>query len=387
MLERAMATVEKPSIAERQETDESLRRERERTDRALSDAQDAIGEGADRVVRRARDEADALVDETRDSEDEVGAGGPRPAGPPGAVARERRQEDEALQEARAAADELLREERSETFGALAELLPLEREKTDRYLLTERARSDDALANRDDFLGIVSHDLRNLLNGIVLSSALIAEGAPTGEKGKRSREGTARIQRYAARMNRLIGDLLDVASIDAGRLSVTVKRGDVTALIGESVEMFGAAASAKGIRLETEVAESPLMAELDHDRILQVIVNLISNAIKFTAQGGRICVRAERRGEGLVLSVTDTGSGVPEESLETIFERFWQVGKDDRRGTGLGLYISRCIIEAHGGRIWAESKVGEGSTFRFTLGVPAPVAGGATGRPAVRSKRG
>lgn len=356
---------EKPPMAEREETNESLRQERERTDRALSDAEQAIGEDADLVVRRARDKADAVVDEAREKEDAKRTQKPRKAGQRATVTRERRQEDRALQRLREAADEALRVERDVTFGALAKLLPLEREKTDRYLLTERARSDDALANRDDFLSIVSHDLRNLLNGIVLSSALLSERG-SGEKGRRNREGIDRIQRYAARMNRLIGDLLDVASIDAGKLAVSPRRGDAATLIRESLEMFAANAAAKRIGLESEIVEPPLMAELDHDRILQVLANLISNSLKFTAQGGRIRVRGERAGQGLLLSVTDDGSGIPEGALETIFQRFWQVGKDDRRGTGLGLYISRCIVEAHGGKIWAESKLGEGSTLRFTL---------------------
>jgi signal transduction histidine kinase len=367
-----MSPNEKPPTAEREETDESLRRERQRTDRALSDAEQAKSEDADLVVQRARDKADAVVDEARGKEDAKRTQKPRGAEQLAAVARERREEDRALHKVRADADAALRLERDETFSALAKLLPLEREKTDRYLLTERARSDDALANRDDFLSIVSHDLRNLLNGIVLSSALLSERG-SGEKGRRNREGIDRIQRYAARMNRLIGDLLDVASIDAGRLAVSPQRGDAATLISESLEMFSATAAAKGIRLETELAEQPLVAEFDHDRILQVIANLISNSLKFTPQGGRIRVRGERHGEGLLLSVTDDGSGIPEAALETIFQRFWQVGKDDRRGTGLGLYISRCIVEAHGGRIWAESKPGEGSTVRFTLGGAAKAA--------------
>lgn len=360
-----MSIDEKPPMAEREETDESLRLERERTDLALSDAEHAIAESAERVVQRARDTADAVVDQARDKEDEERAHVRAPA-QPAALARERRQEDEALRGARATADDTLRAERDEGFSALAELLPLEREKTDRYLLTERARSDDAVANRDDFLSIVSHDLRNLLNGIVLSSALLSTHSLRGERGRRSREGAERIRRYAARMNRLIGDLLDVASIDAGRLSVTMTGGDASALLGEVAEMFGAAAQAKGVRLATDVTERPLLAELDHDRILQVLANLLSNAIKFTSPGGQIRLRGERDADGILLSVSDDGSGVPEDALEAIFERFRQVGEDDRRGTGLGLYISRCIVEAHGGRIWAESTLGEGSTFRFRL---------------------
>ena len=98
----------------------------------------------------------------------------------------------------------------------------------------------------------------------------------------------------------------------------------------------------------------------------MLTNLITNSIKFTSTGGRIWVRGEQAGEGVFVSVSDTGSGMPGDKLQAIFERFWQVGENDQRGLGLGLYISRCIVEAHGGRIWAESRPGEGTKVSFTL---------------------
>jgi len=290
----------------------------------------------------------------------------RHSGPAHATLAEARVlDDETLQEERTSADEILRRERDENARVLSRLLPLEREKTDRFLLTERARSDVALSNRDNFLGLVSHDLRNLLSGIVMSAELLSARAPDNEDGAQTLVATARIQRYAARMNRLIGDLIDVASIDAGKLAITPLPGDATTLIAEAVDTFQATASAKGISLQTEV-EGSLLAEFDHDRMLQVLVNIIANAIKFTSRGGSILVRVESAGNELRFSISDTGSGIPGHMLEAIFERFWQVGKDDRRGVGLGLYISRCIVEAHGGRIWAESTLGEGSTFYVEL---------------------
>jgi len=143
-------------------------------------------------------------------------------------------------------------------------------------------------------------------------------------------------------------------------------GDAAALIAEAVDTFQASASAQGISLQTEIVEGPLLAEFDHDRMLQVLANIIANAIKFTSQGGSIQVHGECTGDELRFSISDTGSGIPGTMLEAIFDRFWQVGKDDRRGVGLGLYISRCIVEAHGGKIWAESTLGEGSRLCFTL---------------------
>jgi len=338
--------------------------EREKTDHALAERQ-AAEEDSDLVVHRARESADAVLTEARAKADERLEASPH-VGAHATLAEARVLDDEALQEERASADEILRRERDENARVLSRLLPLEREKTDRFLLTERARSDVALSNRDNFLGLVSHDLRNLLSGIVMSAELLSARAPENEDGAQTLVATARIQRYAARMNRLIGDLLDLGSIDAGKLAVTTARGDLSTLIAEAVETFQAAASAKGISLQTESVESPLRAEFDHDRMLQVLVNIIANGIKFTSQGGRIQVRGESAGDELRFSISDTGSGIPGHMLEAIFERFWQVGKDDRRGVGLGLYISRCIVEAHGGKIWAESTLGEGSTLYFTL---------------------
>jgi signal transduction histidine kinase len=350
--------------AEREKTDESLRTEREKTDHALAERQ-AAEKDSDLVVHHARESADAVLTDARAKADERREASPH-VGTGATLAKERALEDEALQEERASADEILRREREENARVLSRLLPLEREKTDRFLLTERARSDVALSNRDNFLGLVSHDLRNLLGGIVVGAELLSARATKNEDGAQTLATTARIQRYAARMNRLIGDLIDVASIDAGKLALAPVPGDATPLIAEAVDTFQAAASAKGISLQTEIVEGPLLAEFDHDRMLQVLANVIANAIKFTSRGGSIRVRGECAGGELRFSISDTGSGIPGNLQEAIFERFWQVGKDDRRGVGLGLYISRHIVEAHGGKIWAESTPGEGSRFCFTL---------------------
>jgi signal transduction histidine kinase len=350
--------------AEREQTDESLRVEREKTDHALAERQ-AAEDDSDRVVYRARESADAVLTEARAKADERLEFLPD-VETRASLAEERVQEDEVLQDERTSADEILRRERQENARVLSRLLPLERERTDRFLLTERARSDVALSNRDNFLGLVSHDLRNLLGGIVVTADLLSARAPDTEDGAQTLLTTKRIQRYAARMNRLIGDLIDVASIDAGKLLVTPVPGDAATLIAEAVDTFQATASAKGISLEVETVEDSLPAEFDHDRMLQVLANIIANAIKFTSQGGSIRVRGECSGDELRLSISDTGSGIPGNMLEAVFERFWQAGKDDRRGVGLGLYISRCIVEAHGGKIWAESELGQGTRFWFTL---------------------
>lgn len=369
-----MAPGDKKPSAERDQTDQGLRAERENTDRALKE-KEAADKDADRVVERARENADAILVAARGKADERREEAAPPVRTAATAAadqtldEERKREDEILEKERAFADERLKEERVKEAEALSRLLPLEREKTDRYLLTERARSDDAVSHRDDFLGIVSHDVRNLLGGIVMSATLLSERAAANEEGNKTLVETARIQRYAARMNRLIGDLVDVASIDAGQLAVTPVRGDFASLIAEAVDTFEATASAKGISLTAEVAE-PLPADFDHDRMLQVLANLVTNALKFTPKTGAIRVRGERAGHELRISVRDNGTGIAENLLDAVFERFGQVTKGDRRGVGLGLYISRCMVEAHGGKIWAESKLGGGSALSFTFPVDA-----------------
>jgi signal transduction histidine kinase len=247
---------------------------------------------------------------------------------------------------------------------------LEREHTDRDLLTERARSDEKLANRDDFMGIVSHDLRNLLGGIVLSSSSLTKRASETDEGKRIVAAGKRIELYAARMNRLICDLQDVASIEAGKLACVIVPSDPLALIKETLETFRRVAEDRGIVFEYEVSGTLPHAAFDYGRMLQVFANLVSNALKFTPRGGTVRIRAERTGAEVHFSVSDTGVGIPENMLDTVFLRFWQVATNDRRGSGLGLYISKSLVEAHGGRIWVESKVRQGSVFHFTVPLAA-----------------
>ena len=360
-----MIRPDKILLPEREETDESLRIEREKTDQALVGAKQAVEEDADLVVLQARENADAVLTAARDEADEKLPTKTNQL-PSASIAQKRVQEDEILQTERDLADKNIKQERKEVDRELRRLLPLEREATDKTLLTERARSDKALGNRDDFLGMVCHDLRDLLSGIVLSTELLSQHASESEEGKRIFVSGLQIQQYAARMNRLIGDLIDVASIDSGKLSIVPAREDATLLIIDAIDTFQASAAAKGISLKTEGVKDSLVADFDYDRMLQVLANLLTNSIKFTPQGGNITVYCEAKGAELQFAVSDTGSGIPAEMIEAVFERFWQVGKNDRRGLGLGLYVSRSIIESHDGKIWAESKLGEGSRFIFTI---------------------
>jgi signal transduction histidine kinase len=259
-----------------------------------------------------------------------------------------------------------RREREERARILAGLLAYERESTDRSLLLERFDADEIVAKRDDFLGMVSHDLRNELGGITLGVSRLIQTVSDDDSGRKVFKTATTIQRSALRMNRLIADLLDVVSIEAGKFTVVAEEEDVSRIVDELIESLQVIASAKGILLDTKVIGAPISARCDHQRILQVLGNLVTNALKFTPQGGQVTVWAERKGDEIWCSVSDTGTGIAPDRMEALFERFSRGSRSDRSGLGLGLYIARRIIEAHGGRIWAESLVGRGSSFHFTL---------------------
>lgn len=355
---------------EREQTDESLRTEREIVDEALGDELDVIDDTADAVIDKARARADKVLATARANTDRQR--GRLNARSSEIVARSRSMEDEAVREERADADEALRSERAEQVA----LLSIERDETDRDLVSERSRSDEALATRDAFLGVVSHDLRNMLTGMLGFATLIAKEVSLDDRVERVRMHTQRIHRSGARMNRLIGDLVDVASIEAGALRVAREVGDPIHVVTEAVDAFQAQAAARDVSLVAEIASPPSLVAFDPARILQVLTNLLSNAIKFTPPNGKVVVRVERIGDELRIAVRDTGPGIPTDQLEAVFARFVQVTKNDQRGVGLGLYISRSIVQGHGGRIWAESTMGQGSTFFITLPIDAELEGAA-----------
>jgi signal transduction histidine kinase len=350
----------------RQETDRSLNAERTKTDDTLERQQASVHEHASEAIEAAREGADLLLKGSRDRADAT------LTGPPQAEAREdiKRQrvgEDDALHEERAEEDAALDQTFMHRRLLLQALLGSEREATDRHLSLERSMSDSSLGTRDDILGMVAHDLRNMITSIALTSGILLKQAPDKDTGGPTMRMAARIQHTTARMARLVGDLVDITSIEAGKLAVESRPNDLLPLIGEAVAAAQPLALEHHIALHADIHDSALLAKYDGDRTLQVLANLLSNALKFTRDGGKVTIHAKRLGDGVVqVSVTDTGVGIPKEKLEVIFGRFQQAGALDRRGLGLGLFISRNIVEAQGGKIWAESEFGRGSTFRFTL---------------------
>lgn len=358
---RSPQTLNEESQAKRDETDESLRSERRTSDGR--DQRVAMEDSADRVVDVARQRADAIVTQARTKADQD-AQEPRSRDD---IAGDRAQADALLRDERAAADSKLLHERQDSARLLSALLPVARMRTDWRLWTERSSVDAALSNRDDFLGMVSHDLNYLLTGLVLTANTLARQVSDTPDGLEVARAASRIHLYAARMSRLVGDLTDVTSLAAGKLAVTTAPNDAKTLVAEAMATFRAVAAEKRISLAVEVPDVPLPVVCDHGRTMQVLTNLVGNAVKFTPAGGNVSASAARIGDEVSFAVMDSGRGIPEDLLQAIFERFWQAaGEEQRRGLGLGLYIAKSIVEAQGGRIWAESRMGEGSTFHFTL---------------------
>jgi len=230
-----------------------------------------------------------------------------------------------------------------------------------------ARANRAAAAKEDLLGIVAHDLRNPLGAIILKATLIGKGAGE-DKTRRQAESIATI---ATRTEAFIQKLLDAASIEAGRLALSWKQCAVADVLATTMETFGALAADKAVTLEQESGRADLSFWGDPERIGQVLSNLVGNALKFTPDGGRIMIRAVESGFHTRIEVRDTGPGIASQHLPRIFDRFWKADAGGRKGTGLGLYIAKGIVEGHQGRIWVESRVGAGSAFIFELPIAPP----------------
>jgi PAS domain S-box-containing protein len=225
--------------------------------------------------------------------------------------------------------------------------------------------------KDEFVSIVSHELRTPLTSIKGALGLLAGGA-TGVLPAKAAEMANIAQGNVERLSRLVNDILDLQRIESGRITMDKRFCDVGDLIKASVESVHLVAEREGVTMVSSPCQASINA--DWERMVQVFVNLMGNAIKFSPRGGRIECAAERRAGSVLFRVKDEGRGIPSEKLETIFERFVQVDASDARekgGTGLGLAICRSIVEQHGGRVWAESELGKGSTFYVQLPLAEP----------------
>ena len=231
----------------------------------------------------------------------------------------------------------------------------------------RVRAATAVANqmaaaRKELLEVVSHDLRMPLNAISLSAALLLEA----ESRENERNHIERISGATERMEHLLDDLSDVARLESGQITLHYERFNTRTIMEVCIDMFFARAKAQGIRLKCDCRDI-LSLRADRERLIQVFANLIGNALHFSGKDGRVTLSAVPESPGVRFAVTDTGPGIPQEERAQIFERYVQ-GRDRRgkQGVGLGLYISKRLVEAHRGQIGVESEVGKGSTFWFTI---------------------
>jgi CheY-like chemotaxis protein len=224
------------------------------------------------------------------------------------------------------------------------------------------RLEEAVRSRDTVLSVVAHDLRNPLGVISIAANTLLQRLP----GPSARRPVERIIRSAQRADRMVRDLLAISAIETGQLSLDVKPVNTADLIFAAVESQQNMAAEASIIVGTDLSPEipPICA--DEERLLEVLENLMGNALKFTNQRGTITVGAGRRDDKVVIWVKDSGAGIAPEQMPHIFDRFWQAKKKERRGMGLGLSISKAIVEAHGGEIWAESTLGEGTTVHFTV---------------------
>jgi signal transduction histidine kinase len=226
----------------------------------------------------------------------------------------------------------------------------------------RAAAEGAVRQRDEVLAIVAHDLRNPLNRMLMSAALLKEEFPAGTAPRMF----AIMERAVKDMDRLVRDLLDVSRLEAGVFRVELAPVAGAAVLAELAEQFAALAASRGVRLESTAAEDVPPVRADRARLLQALSNLVDNSLRVTPSGGVVTVSAVRTHDLVEFSVRDTGPGIPADHLPHLFDRFWQGTRERRGSAGLGLAIVKGIVEGHGGRLAVESRVGEGTTFRMWI---------------------
>jgi len=236
------------------------------------------------------------------------------------------------------------------------------------LALDNARLHDtvraSLRARDEMVGVVSHDLRNPVAAVKMLSRTLLR-APQAN-GQQAHESIELIAQAAEQMDALIRDLLDVNRLDAGKLMISAMPVDPAVLLTDSLQTLRPLVEEKGISLDLQLETDLPKVMADRERVQQTLSNLVGNAIKFSPAGSKIVVLTRGHAEGVMISVLDHGRGIAPEQVPRVFDRYWQSARTDREGAGLGLAIAKGIIEAHGGRIWIESRPGEGTTASFTL---------------------
>jgi signal transduction histidine kinase len=368
-----------------------LRKERGHTDRSLTHERGQTDESLFVLRKKAEQEADATVDTGRKQADKTKAqlrsdSDSKSVADEGTV-NERNAADKAVRSERCKVDAAIKNERVQKDKVLTAFFQRERLDTDTSLSHERSQTDLAVSNstkllsdevgfhkrtraelttRDELLAIVSHDLRNPIGSVLSCADMLLEDADQAGMSTDLKNWIQLIKRNAETSLRLIRDILDMECIAEGKLTLEVAPQGVLKVLREAIEPFVQVASANRILLRVAPGVKDTVALFDKDRIAQVLSNLIGNALKFTPDGGSITLCVKEEGEEAFIMLEDSGIGVPDEQKERIFARHVQIGNKDRRGLGLGLYISKMLIESHHGRLWVTDAPVKGSIFHFSL---------------------
>ncbi len=373
-----------PLKKERAQTDTSLSTERGKTDESFEAYKQSAESETDNAVKKNRLEADKARLNRRSAAD-----GRKdiPNSDEAQVQNDRKLEDSAIQKERSKNDLAIDQERTAKEKLIVQLVSLERQTTDKNLSTERAETDreynlseilltaektahlstkSALTTREEFVAIVSHDLKNPIGAILSASELLLEDSSMTQAGEDTKRCLELIQRNAKTSLRLISDLLDMERIVGGKIQLHTAPHKVSQLVSEVVESYDHAAAAKKIELKSNIIKNDTLINCDKDRVTQVLSNLIGNALKFTPEKGSVTLTTEENQDEIKVTIKDTGPGIPEDQKSHIFDRFAQIGNKNRSGLGLGLYISKTLIDSHHGKIGVTSASGKGSEFYFTL---------------------
>jgi signal transduction histidine kinase len=246
--------------------------------------------------------------------------------------------------------------RREQVRRQAELLQAER--------VARAEAEAKIAARQEILAVVSHDLGNPIAAAFAGAEAIQRWARYGDE--KIRRQAELVVRALDRMRALVDNLLDASRIEAGRLSIDRRPNDLCDVVSQAMDVLVPVAARNSQNVICSLPEERTIIFCDRDRIYQVLSNLVGNAVKFAPEGSNIGLTLERRTTEIEFRIDDAGPGIDPADLPHIFDRYWRAAGEKRHGLGLGLAIAKWIVEAHGGRIWAESRLGAGSTFYFTL---------------------
>lgn len=391
-----MEDSKKPFKDERQKTDHSLIAERGKTDESFGQSRDHTERLTDQKVENERHDSDEATSQSRTETDRTRD---RDRGIVGntllesqhrsdeRVDQERHRADQATELERAHMDAAIEKERSKKDAFFHDLLGRERQETDKNLLDERDKTDrhtdqssallsnalkshldtkGHLTSHSEFLAIVSHDLRSPIGAVSTCAEMLLEITDEKVLSPKARHWVQFMKRNADTAIRLIVDLLDMERIAEGKLQLGLETHCVGEVIREAVESFVHAAASKGVLLRNIPENFSEKMVFDRDRITQVMTNLVGNALKFTPEGGSIAVSVLVGERNLRVSVKDTGPGIPENRKVQIFKRLAQIETRDRRGLGLGLHISKMLVEAHHGTIGVNSVEGQGSEFYFEI---------------------